>query len=60
MTHPSNALTIPVPPVNSARKDYAIAIFNWCQAHPASPIEEFLAMIERAEARVAEERGTWQ
>jgi hypothetical protein len=56
MTRPSDAITIPVQPTNPARKDYALAIFKWCRAHPTSPIEDFLAMIDRAEAHVAVER----
>jgi hypothetical protein len=56
MIHPSDSMTIPVPPPNPARKDYAVAIFNWCRAHPTSPIEDFLAMIDRVEAHVAVER----
>jgi hypothetical protein len=40
----------------SDRAQYALAIFNWCRAHPASTAEEFLAMIDRAESRVATER----
>jgi hypothetical protein len=32
-----------------------MAIFNWCRAHPASTAEAFLAVITRAETRVATE-----
>lgn len=60
MTHPSDSIPVPVRPTNPARKDYAVAIFNWCRAHPTSSIEDFLAMIDRAEAWAANERRAWQ
>jgi hypothetical protein len=37
----------------SARELYAISIFSWTKAHPDSTRDEFLAMLERAEARAS-------
>jgi hypothetical protein len=48
------AYPFPVRPL-SDRERYAMAIFNWCRAHPASSAETFLAVIARAETRVATE-----
>jgi hypothetical protein len=59
-THQTGAGTPPACPFPvrppSDRAQYALAIFNWCRAHPASTAEEFLAMIDRAESRVDTER----
>lgn len=41
----------------SARELYAVSIWSWTRAHPASSCEDFLAMLERAEARARKAAG---
>jgi hypothetical protein len=41
----------PSPP--SPRILYALSLFSWLKAHPDASRDQFLAMIDRAEARAA-------